>query len=392
MKDLETPEGKPAAKPPANPRVLPPVGRANWTRTHSLVAGSFVLIFLLPALLVVTYMFGIARDQYVSEVSFVVRDEESPNLGLLAGFGLSSVGNTTTDAQIVYKHLRSPNFVAQLDREIDLRALYTKPSMDPVFALHEDPSLEELVDYWRRMVTISVDSATGMIEIEVRAFSPEDANLIAQGIHKAAGRLVNTISDEARDNSLRYAERDLAQTEERLAGARVALVQFRDQYKLIDPQSVVNINATVVTALSQELTEAMLQVETLRKQGTADVRLTQAELRVDVLKRRIEQEQQSYVGGAVSNDSFTNILDKYTKLELDLELAGESYRLALSGVEAARSKSEQDSRYLATFVEPTLSETPTRPRRLMITVLAVTFIFIGWLSLVLVGYSNRDRH
>ncbi|WP_199260993.1 sugar transporter [Paracoccus binzhouensis] len=395
MKDLETPEGKPAVKerkPATNPRVLPPVGPAGWTRIHSLVLGSFMLVFMLPALLVASYMFLIAHDQYVSEVSFVVRDEESPSLGLLAGIGLSSVGNTTTDAQIVYKHLRSPNFVAQLDREIDLRAIYTKPRMDPVFALHDGASLEELVDYWRRMVTISVDSATGMIEIEVRAFTAEDANLIAQGIHKAAGRLVNAISDEARENSLRYAQRDLAQTEERLAEARVALAQFRDQSKLIDPQSVLSINASVVTGLSQELTEAMLQVETLRKQGTADVRLTQAELRVDVLKRRIEQERQNYVGTAPGDASFSKILDRYTKLQLDLELAEKSYSLALSGVEAARSKAEQDSRYLATFVQPTLSETATRPRRLMITVLAVTFIFIGWLSLVLIGYSNRDRH
>ncbi|MDQ7263533.1 hypothetical protein NM680_17175 [Paracoccus sp. PS-1] len=388
MKDLETPQ----RTQPANPRVLPPVGRSGWKRVHTLVLASFLLVFALPSLLVATYMFLIAKDQYVSEVSFVVRDEETPNLGLLAGFGLSSVGNTTTDAQILYKYLRSPNFVAQLDRELDLRAMFTKPKGDPVFTLREGSSQEQLVDYWRRMVTISVDSATGMIEIEVRAFTSEDAHRIAQGIHKAAGRLVNAVSDEARDNSLRYAQRDLAKTEDDLAKARVALARFRDKYKLIDPQSVVNINASVVTSLSQELTEAMVQVETLRNQGTADVRLTQAQLRVDVLKRRIEQEQQSYATSAPSDVSFSSVVDEYTKLQLDLELAEKSYALALSGVEGARAKSEQDSRYLATFVEPTLAETATRPRRLMITLLAVTFIFIGWLSLVLIGYSNRDRH
>lgn len=397
MKDLESPEQKPSGqnqerKPPVNPRVLPPVGRAGWKRIHTWVLSSFVLFFLLPAVSVAAYMFLIAEDQYVSEVSFVVRDEESPNLGLLAGFGLSSVGNTTTDAQILYKYLRSPNFVSRLMREIDLRAIYTKPGFDPMFALHEDASLEDLVKYWRRMVTISVDSATGMIEIEVRAFSPGDAKRVAQGIHQAAGRLVNAISDEARDNSLRYAQRDLAQTEEQLSTARVALAQFRDQYKMIDPQAVVATNATVVTSLSQELTEAMIQLETLRQQGTADVRINQAEIRVEVLKQRIEQEQQSYVGGPDGDVTFSSVIDTYTKRQLDLELAEKSYALALAGVEAARSKAEQDSRYLATFVEPTLSETPTRPRRWMITVLGVVFIFIAWLSFVLIVYSNRDRH
>lgn len=388
MKDLETPQ----RTQPANPRVLPPVGRAGWTRFHTLVLASFLLVFALPSLLIATYMFLIAKDQYVSEIAFVVRDEETPNLGMLAGFGLSSVGNTTTDAQILYKYLRSQNFVAQLDRELDLRAMFTMAKGDPVFTLRQGSSQEQLVDYWRRMVTISVDSATGMIEIEVRAFTSEDAHSIAQGIHKAAGLLVNAVSDEARDNSLRYAQRDLAKTEDDLSKARVALARFRDKYKLIDPQSVMNINASVVTSLSQELTEAIIQVETLRNQGTADVRLTQAQLRVDVLKRRIEQEQQSYATSAPSDVSFSSVLDEYTKLQLDLELAEKSYALALSGVEAARAKSEQDSRYLATFVEPTLADTATRPRRLMITLLAITFIFIGWLSLVLIAYSNRDRH
>lgn len=395
MKDLEAPEPtspEQKKRPPVNPRVLPPVGSAGWKKIHSLVLSSFLLLFLLPGILVTTYMFLIAEDQYVSEVSFVVRDEESPNLGLLAGFGLSSVGNTTTDAQILYKYLRSPNFVSELMREVDLRAIYTRPGFDPVFALREDSSLEELVAYWRRMVTISVDSATGMIEIEVRAFSSEDAHRVAQGIHQAAGRLVNAISNEARENSLRYAQRDLAQTEEQLASSRVALAQFRDQYKMIDPQALVATNATVITGLSQELTESMIQLETLRQQGTADVRISQAEMRVEVLKQRIEQEQQSYVGGPAGDVTFSSVIDTYTKLQLDLELAEKSYALALTGVEAARSKAEQDSRYLATFVEPTLSETSTRPRRWMITALGVVFIFIAWLSLVLIVYSNRDRH
>jgi len=389
MQDLTTP---PPRVQSANPRIPPAVGRAVWNRKHTLMVASFLLLFALPAAAVATYMFMIAKDQYVSEVSFVVRDEESQNVGLLAGIGLSQVGNATTDAQILYKYLRSANFVSQLDQQIDLRAIFTKPEGDPVFALHEGSNLEELVAYWRKMITISVDSASGMTEIQVRAFDAADAHLIAEGIHDAAGQLVNSISDEARTNVVRYAERDLAQTEERLADARVALARFRDEYKLIDPQETIATNATIVTSLSQELTEAMIQLETLRQQGTADVRLDQAEMRVAVIQQRIEQEQQSYVGGPEGDVTFSSIVDQYTTLQLDLELAGQSYSLALAGVEAARSKSQQDTRYLATFVQPTLPETATRPRRFMITLLAVTFIFIGWISIVLIGYSNRDRH
>ncbi|MTH79700.1 hypothetical protein [Paracoccus aestuariivivens] len=374
-----------------NPRIPPPVARAGWTVRHTMLAVSFVVAVLLPAVVVASYMFLIARDQYVSEVSFVVRDDETPNMGLLAGIGLSSVGNATTDAKMLYEYLRSPTFVAETDRQIGLRGMFARTESDPVFSLGRDATQEDLVAFWRRMVTISVDSATGMIGIEAQAFSPADARRITQEIHDAAGRLVNNVSDKARDNSVRYAERDLAKTEARLAEARIAIARFRDLNRMMDPQAAVNINSTVIAGLSQELTEAMIQLETLRAQGSADVRLVQAQTRVDVLRSRIEDEQQSYVGGGKADVSFSAVLDGYTKLQLDLELAEKSYSLALAGVEAARSKAEQDTRYLATFVPPTEAQTATRPRRLMITLLTVTFIFIAWLSAVLIVCSNRDR-
>ncbi|MBD9527273.1 hypothetical protein [Paracoccus sp. PAR01] len=391
MKDLDKILELPRQVKSANPRIPPTVGRAGWAKRHTVVVASFLLGFLLPAVVVTGYMFGVARDQYVSEVSFVVRDDETAQMGLLAGFGLTSAGNATTDAKMLYEYLRSPNFVADVDREIDLRAMFLRASGDPIFALKSDATQEDLIAYWRKMVTISVDSATGMIGIEARAFDPRDAQTITLAIHDAAGRLVNNVSDSARDNTVRYAERDLAKTVARLHDARVAMARFRDSNRLMDPQAAVNINSTVIAGLSQELTEAMVALETLRAHGTADVKLIQAQTRVDVLNRRIEEEQQRYVGQDRDGVSFSTVIDEYTKLALDLELAEKAYSLALAGVEAARSKAEQDTRYLATFVEPTLPQTATRPRRMMISALAVIFIFIGWLSFVLIGSSNRDR-
>src|SRR5690606_14017624 len=142
-----------------------------------------------------------------------------------------------------------------------------------------------------------------------------------QAIHAGAGQLVNDVSDKARVNSLRYAENDLQKTEDRLAEARIAIARFRDHHKLIDPEAAVNINSAVIASLSQELTEAMLQLETLREQGSADVRVAQAETRVNILRRRIETEQQSYVGAEMGDVSFSTVIDEYTTRALDLELA-----------------------------------------------------------------------
>ena len=128
-------------------------------------------------------MFAVAKDQFSSTMGFVVRTEDvsvsSDIFGSLAG--ISSVGATDTD--ILYEFIQSAQLVREVDAEVDLRSYYSEHySSDPVFAFDPSGTIEDLTDYWQRMVKIFYDAGTGLIEIRVNAFDAGAANTIANAV------------------------------------------------------------------------------------------------------------------------------------------------------------------------------------------------------------------
>ena len=61
---------------------------------------------------------------------------------------------------------------------------------DPAFALWPNPSTEALRDHWERMVRISYDSATQLIELRVLAYAPDQAQQIAQEILAESQKMI----------------------------------------------------------------------------------------------------------------------------------------------------------------------------------------------------------
>ena len=76
---------------------------------------------------------------------------------------------------------------------------------------------------------------------------------------------------------------------------------------------------------------------------------------------------------------------------MDREFAEETYRAALTALEVARDEAARQSRYLATYITPTLAEEAEYPRRFMLSALAGLFLLLGWSIGVLIYYSIRDR-
>ncbi len=76
---------------------------------------------------------------------------------------------------------------------------------------------------------------------------------------------------------------------------------------------------------------------------------------------------------------------------MDLEYAEQIYRAALTARELARNDVARQSRYLATYIEPTLSQTAQYPKRYILSALVGLFLLLIWSILALIYYSIRDR-
>ena len=155
---------------------------------------------LLPLAATVLYLYVRAEDEYHSDVSFSIRSEEpgaaaAGILGAITGF---SGGGSAAEPDILFEYIRSQEIVAAIDKKIDLRTIYNRKPDDWAFSLGEGATIENLLTHWRRMVDVSYENHSGIIQVRATAFTPEDARAITRAVLEKSTELVNRLAEQAR--------------------------------------------------------------------------------------------------------------------------------------------------------------------------------------------------
>lgn len=380
--------------------VARPVRPARLRSRHLMAFLSFFLLVVGPTALSAWYLWNRAYDRYVSEAGFSVRTEEmGPAIANLFGALGGMSGSSSSDTDILYRFIQSPDLVRTVNERVDLRAMWAKadPSVDPVYAFHPPGTIEDVVEYWGRMVKVYSDGA-GLIDLEVQAFTPEDALLLADVIYEESSSMINQLSAIAREDATRYARADLTEAEERVASARESLTRFRNRTQIVDPQASIESQVGILSQLQGQLAQALVDLDLLQQSTSpGDPRISQTERRIEAIEDRIELEQAKFGIGSTDptamedGEAFADLVGEYERLLAEREFAETSYAAARASFETAVGEARRQSRYLAAHVRPTLAEAPSYPQRFTVLGLVLTFSFLAWAFLVLVGYALRDR-
>ncbi|MBI1217020.1 MAG: sugar transporter [Rhodobacteraceae bacterium] len=372
-----------------------PAARVRRQPHHWGLIASFLVLVLLPTLISGGYLVFRAADQYGATVGFAVRTEKSSTMIDLLG-GISQLsGASSTDAGMVYQYLQSPELVKKLDSRLNLRAIFARAyATDPVFAYDPSGRIEDLVDFWNRMVTVSFDQGTGLLTLDVRAFSAADAQAVAQAAFDESSHMINDLSDIAQNDAMRSARTELTQAEDRLRAARAALQGFRDRTNILDPSADVTGQMGLLNSLQDQLVAAMIDLDLLHKttQGN-DARANEAQRKIDVIRNRIAEARQAFGSSAdrAGDQSYASLIGEFERLSVDQDFAEKAYVAALGALDAAQAAARQQSLYLAAYQNPMLAEASEYPRRGLLTGLVALFCFLGWAVLALIYYSLRDR-
>lgn len=393
----------PAAAPPAAAAAEmtedhPPAAAATMRPRHFGLLASLIFMAVVPALLTGIYLWGWAADRYVSRVAFSVRQVDAASASDLLG-GLARLAGTSSssDTDILYQFIQSQELVGIIDGELDLRRMWSNgdPALDPWFSYHPPGTIEDLTSYWPRMVKVYNDSGTGIVNVEVQAFTPDDAHAIATRVYEESARLVNELSAVAREDTLRYSREDRDEAVARLKEAREAMTGFRNRTQIVDPAASVQNQMGLLLSLQTQLAETLIARATLKDTAPADdPRILQADRRIEVIRQQIEEERKNLgLGSNAAGDTgaFADLVGEYERLAVDLQFAEQSYTAAMAAYDAAVAESRRQTRYLAAHVAPTRPEASEQPRRLMLLALVWFFSFLAWGVVVLVYYSLRDR-
>ncbi|WP_299555910.1 sugar transporter [uncultured Tateyamaria sp.] len=394
--------GKGSNRRPPQPAVVnvrPIAEPAGMRRRHWGLLFSFLLLVLLPLVVAAYYLFAIAEDQFGSITGFTVRSEESGGAtDILGGLAQFAGTNTSSDGNVLNEFIQSQEIVEAIDAEVDLRAHYAQHwGNDPVFSLWPDASIEDLLWYWERVVRISFDEGSGLIDVQVLAFDPDMATAIAQLIVNESQVRINDLNAQARTDAMRYANEELQVAIARLKEAREALTRFRTRTQIVDPESDIQGRMGVMNNLQQQLAEALVEQDLLLATITSetDLRIIQGQRRINVIRDRIAAEREAFASdsgeiGAVGED-YPTLITEFESLTVDREVAEETYRAALTALDVARANASRQSRYLATYVSPTRAQDAEFPQRFVLIGLIALFLVLAWAVMALVYYSIRDR-
>lgn len=404
------PPGKPAPKPAPKPANTPeivvrPVATPARRKTrHWGLLLTFLLMVAAPIAATWWYLNNQAADQYASTLGFTVRSEEGTSASdVLGGLGatLGVGGGGAKDSDILYEFIRSQELVRTIDEQLDLRAIYARHTeQDPVFGFHTagtawgiefDGTIEDLTRYWQRMVRLAYDQNSGLMELQVRAFTPEEAQQIAQVIYAESTRMINGQAATARADATRWASEDLDLAIERLKETREALTAFRVENEIVDVTADIQGQMGLLNALQTLLAEARIDFDLLSTNARdGDPRMIQAQARIDAIEIQIEAERQQF-GSGNGDDSYAQTIADFERLTVDREIAEQRYIASVAAYDLAIAEANRQSLYLAAYIQPTIAEKSEYPQHSLIIGLVALFTFLGWSILALVYYSLRDR-
>jgi len=341
---------------------------------------SFVLCVLLPTFAIAAYLYLYASDEYYAEFRFSVQQGvpvlpgTTPNTaaassgsssslpGLTSSVGGSpSLGGSASSPSVampqnfmVNDYLTSQKAVEDLQNRINVKAFYSRPEINWSERFDAREPMEKFVSYFHRFFFwADYDQVTGVAIATVKAFTPQDALLIAKTMATLSEDLINEMNARADRDAVRFAEAESQRAEKRLNDARAELLEFRTKAGVISPSA-----------------------------GTAPSVLTKEQL--VQLQRHAAQD----TGGAYA---FADVIGTYEKITFDVQYAQDSLVRARQALDLARANAAVQHFYIEPYVTPQLPESPAYPLRALDTCLAGLAIFGIWLLGLLLVRTVQDH-
>jgi capsular polysaccharide transport system permease protein len=359
---------------------------------------SFLACVLLPTAIAGLYEYGIASDEYVSELKFIVRQQApqtSEPTSMLADLG---GGNPMLaiieDSEVVVQYIGSLQILADLRGVISLDNIYATNRADWLSRLTQGLPPEKQLPYWQDVVRPYFDISSGVITVKILAFTPQDSEHVAQAVLSSSEALVDEMSQQARQNALVYAEQTAAAAQAKLVADEAHLADYRNEYSVLFPELSAESGNSVGEVLTQQLSEDEAELASLRSlgQGDSSPQVQTLRARIAATQAEIGQvEAKLAVADGGKTRSLATIISGYDSLDETEKLDEQLYASDLIALQNARNFAAEKSLYLESFVRPILPEASIQPERWLITAETALAGLIAWILLTLVTNIIRDQ-
>jgi len=246
------------------------------------------------------------------------------------------------------------------------------------------------------MVSADIDAISGVIRLNVRAFTRADALTIASEVVTRSELLINDISKRAQADMVAQAKADAATAEERLRKAHLALQTFRNKWGLIDPTKTAEGTLLTLTLLRKEKIKIEGDLQVLRSSNlderSRSIQTLAAQVAaLDQQMKGLQDEMTSSGPGAEGQTNLTEALLAYEGLMVERTIAEKLEESAHLLYDRARISAAKQQIFLATFERPVLPMESLYPERWRTTFVSLFCFIVAWSSFTLVKAGIRDQ-
>ncbi|WP_156134089.1 hypothetical protein [Ensifer sp. ZNC0028] len=363
-------------------------GNPSTTRSGGIggVLRSFLFVVLIPTAAVLFYYISLASNVYVTEVKLTVRKSQEASSGeassslassFLKKLDLGSSLSSGQDTQIISDYLKSRIVIEDLGGKPIVSEYFSRGDIDWFSRLGTGADKEEIWEYWREHITVSIDTVSNILTMRVRAYSNDDTYNLALKLVENSEKLINRISDRTKNDALLRARQEVTRSASDLAGVRTALLNFQQKSGSIDPVMTVKQMTSAVTELSLKKIQLQAQIDVGSLSGLnerpGDKYL---ETKIKVIDDQIQQFSEKLTG--MSSDTLSSQLKDYQLLKLQEEFSEKIYMLARSDYEQARRRIIAQQLYVVVVVPPLLPESALLPRPVLDTFVVFLGLLVVW--------------
>lgn len=351
-------------------------------------------VVVVPTLLSTIYFAFIASPVYVSQSAFVVRNpqtEQAPNSlsGLLQGSGILS--STENEAFSVEDYILSFDAMSALNAQFDMRKAFQDKSIDFIRRFgsvtgNSDEYLHLYYKFW--IVDVDVDSTSSIITLTTRAFTSADAFKINESLLEQSEALVNKLNEQARQDLVGFAQREVDAAEDHARKARVDLSAFRNEKSVIDPERQAAMQLEQVAPLKNDLVTAKVQLAQVEAIAPDNPQVSVLKNRVAKLEAELAEQSASVAGDGAS---LAHKAAAYDQVELEREFADKELDLAQAFLVQARNEAMQKQLYVERIVQPNRPSVAMEPRRAKAIIATLLLAVILWLIITLMVSGVREH-
>ena len=355
---------------------------------------NFLLVFLLPFTASVIYYSTFASPKFESSARFVLRSSAKVlTRDRFSGNSALPSAKIIQDTQIVVNFLSSLIFLDQFKQTVSFEDVYGREDIDYFSRLSKGLSKERQLDYWEDQFSVGIKPKSGIVEIQLTAFSPIDAKRLLQQAIQLLEIRVNQMNQGIWNDLIRA-------TEDEFKKASTALDKTRSKFRDIqNATGVFNVTQSaqgvsdIITQLNTEIAEMESREQVLSQT------LSPASELLMILRREIDaKEKQSAALSAdlagenkLTNSTFAEFSKLFEQSQLEQELSENRFRKAARELERIKLISSLQLVYLDTFIEPNLPESPKYPRVSLMIFLSLGVCLAIWGTIAAVLVYARTK-